>query len=775
MTTTGAAGAALLKFLGMEPGSRPQGVQRLGDGVDLKLCDVRAKEWNRRWHASVTVAARPVYFASDKVYRRKPPASMSDSSPPSSAKPGQYQAFLRACRFLGPHRRIVIVSILCAFVVGAAFTGTLGSMLPVFNILLSGRTVDDWASRLIVEKRLEVRLSEDQEPPRLLRVNPGGAADRAGLRQGDSLELRARGSTLRALADATGPVAIEAKSQSLRLELPAVPWHLRLLRGLARPMPAHPVKAIAIVLGVIVGLTIFQNVVRFFQEYFSEKAAVLAIRDIRRKLYDHVLRLPMSYFSLRGTSDATSRLTQESQTLQDGLKTVLGQSIQEPIKAGFAFALALAVSWKLTLFICVFAPLAVVVIRKFGKKMRRASRAALQNSAAMLGQVESSLGGVRVVKASQTERFERRSYTQILKELVGRQLHMARIDAMNTPVLETVNLMVVCAVVLYAAYLVVVTHTLTPGHFLLVMACLIGIGESLRRIGKVNNVLQRSNAAAGRIFEVLDVPTERQENLAGKRRGPAHALPALQRDIVFEDVSFTYPGAAAPAVRHVSLQVPRGRCVAVVGRNGSGKTTLLALLPRFYDPQQGRILLDGIDIRSATLSSLRRQISIVTQDSVIFPGTIAHNIAYGSPLATAAQIESAARRAFAHEFILEKPQGYQTAIGEHGASLSGGQKQRLCIARAILRQTPILILDEATSQVDAESEHLIQQAIESLVHERTTFVIAHRFSTILAADHIVVMERGQIIDQGRHEQLLGSCAIYQQLYDRQLAGAASAL
>src|SRR5439155_16785805 len=229
-----------------------------------------------------------------------------------------------------------------------------------------------------------------------------------------------------------------------------------------------------------------------------------------------------------------------------------------------------------------------------------------------------------------------------------------------------------------------------------------------------------------------------------------------------------YPGASSPALADVDLTVPKGQCVAVVGRNGSGKTTLLALLPRFYEPTAGRVLIDGVDVRDASLRSLRGQISIVTQDSVIFPGTIADNVAYGNPRASRDAIIAAAKRAFAHDFILEKPQGYDTLLGEMGGQLSGGQKQRICIARAILREAPILILDEATSQVDAESEHLIQQAIEQVMHERTTFVIAHRLSTILSGDTIVVMERGRLVGQGRHDERLVTCPTYLQLYEPQL-------
>jgi ABC-type multidrug transport system fused ATPase/permease subunit len=296
-------------------------------------------------------------------------------------------------------------------------------------------------------------------------------------------------------------------------------------------------------------------------------------------------------------------------------------------------------------------------------------------------------------------------------------------------------------------------------------------------------VLEKSNAAATRIFETIDLPSEKLR--ATETKGPVRLqLEPIQKEVRFDNITFTYPGASATALMNVSLAVAKGKSVAVVGRNGSGKTTLLSLLPRFYDPDSGSVTIDGIDIRTVTLKSLRQQISLVTQDSVLFPGTIAENIAYGHPLAhllastnpkdiaatrdLRAQIESAARRAFAHEFILEKAGGYDYSLDGLGGGLSGGQKQRLNIARAIVRQAPILILDEATSQVDAESEHLIQQAIEGLMHDRTTFVIAHRFSTILSADTIVVMERGQIVGQGRHEDLLNTCETYAQLYERQL-------
>ncbi|HZN66768.1 MAG TPA: ABC transporter ATP-binding protein [Tepidisphaeraceae bacterium] len=725
-----------------------------------------------------------------------------ETKPPRSErrKDRSNRDFWRACQFLYPYRWMVATSILCALFVGVAFTGGLSSLAPMMQVFLKGDTVATWANREIVERRLGVTIDEEElQKVVVVRTRPGGFAEKTGvIFENSNLlpppDLEEAQSTarevLRYLSDpatTTGYVAVTKVTPGTTnvapISLPPVPRHLAMGRQIASRMPAHPVKAIAIVLAGIACLAIVSNVVKFFQEYLSDKAAILAVQDIRKRLYDHVLHVPMSHFNLRGASDVTSRLTQDAQELAQGFKTVLGQSIQEPIKAGLAFGLAVWVSWKLTFFIVVFAPLMFLIIKKLGKKMRRASRKAMVNSASMLGQIEGSLIGIRVVKGASAERFERRRYSRIMSRLVEEQLRMSRIDAFSAPTIETLTFFVVGAIVLFASYMVLIRQSLNPTSFILVMACLGGIGDSLRRLSKVNNVLQKGNAAASRIFEVMDLPVERTRERVAAAPKARLKLPPIQREVRFEKITFSYPNASGPALVDLDLVVPKGQSVAIVGRNGSGKTTLLALLPRFYDPQKGRVLVDGIDVRDVTLRSLRDQISIVTQDSVIFPGTIAENIAYGHPLAgllgtdapgakaLMADVEAAAKRAFAHDFILDKPQGYNTMLGELGGQLSGGQKQRVCIARAILRKAPILILDEATSQVDAESEHLIQQAIEGLMHERTTFVIAHRFSTILSADTIVVMDRGRIVGQGRHEELLRTCETYLQLYERQLIAA----
>jgi subfamily B ATP-binding cassette protein MsbA len=722
-------------------------------------------------------------------------------------KSKSYAAFWRAFRYLFPYRALVGVSIVCALFVGAAFAGGLGTMLPIMRVLIEGDTLHDWVNRSVAEERLGVRLYDKPTPSGGMRIfkirDPEkSSAYKAGLREED--EIRPPGEQLEpaAVLDLFANPNVTAQTivsgdRTITLNFEDAWPYQNLARRLVAYAPTDPVKAIAAVFGLLCSIAVMANVLKFFQEYFSDKSAVLAVSDVRRRLYDHILHVPLSQFGTSGTSDVTSRLVQDSQQMEIGFKAVLGQTIQEPIKAAIAFGAAMYISWRLTIFMIVFVPLMGIIIQKFGKKMRRASRAALQNSSSMLGQIEGTLGGIRVVKGASAERFERRRYSRIMAKLVHEQLRMSKIDAFTQPTLETLTLFMSGTVVLVAAQMVLKSKTLEIPQFFFVMACLVSIGDSLRKVSKVNNVLQKANAAAVRVFEVMDLPMER-------RRGPDKSatpskvlinLPPLQREVRFEDVTFKYANTSNPALVNVSLTVPKGRCVAVVGRNGSGKTTLLALLPRFYDPQSGRVIIDGVDLRDVSLRSLRRQISVVTQDSVIFPGTIAENIAYGHPLAgrlangdTRPSVQAirdgviqAAKRAFAHDFILEKPNGYDTMLGEMGGQLSGGQKQRLCIARAIFRQAPILILDEATSQVDAESEHLIQQAIDGLLHEAhdpvtglpgasapTMFVIAHRFSTIKSADVIVVMERGQIVGQGKHEELLETCETYQQLYERQL-------
>jgi len=360
------------------------------------------------------------------------------------------------------------------------------------------------------------------------------------------------------------------------------------------------------------------------------------------------------------------------------------------------------------------------------------------------------------------------------------QLRISRVEAMSSPIFETIGRVAATVAILYFAHLML-EGSMTFSKFATLGACMAGMFDPVRKMSSFYNRMQRANAALDRVFEIIDMPAQEADDRLKPR------LPPLQDKIEFRDIVFTYPETERPALDGINLVVRRGERVAFVGPNGSGKTTLLSVLMRFFEPDSGQLLFDGKDVRNYAHASLRRQVSLITQDTVIFADTIANNIAYGDEQllrrivlskrhpegrydleAQERRIIEAAKAAYADEFIREKPQGYDTPIGEHGASLSGGQKQRLAIARAILRNAPIFIFDEATSQIDAESEQKIHDAVEKFLEGRTALIIAHRFSTILQADRIVVMDRGRIIDSGPHAELIKRCSLYKSLYGSQI-------
>jgi subfamily B ATP-binding cassette protein MsbA len=409
------------------------------------------------------------------------------------------------------------------------------------------------------------------------------------------------------------------------------------------------------------------------------------------------------------------------------------------------------------------APFVMALVIIFGKKMKKATRKSLMAGSQMLAKLQEAMAGLRVVKVYNRHDYENERFRIINTRLLKQLLKKSKVDAATMPLMEIFGMMAGSAALIMGAYWIS-SGEMDSQEFFGLLILLGAAAESARKTSDVWNKIQEANAAAERVFAVIDSPVEYE-------KPGAVELQPLKRKIEFRNIVFTYPGSQRPALNRINLSIEAGHNIAMVGPNGSGKTTLANLLPRFYDPDSGQVLIDGTDICEVTLASLRRQIGMVTQNVVTFNDTIAANIAYGKPDATREEIMDAAKRSFAHEFIDPLPKGYDTVIGEESTGLSGGQMQRIIIARAILKNPAILIFDEATSQVDAESEAKIHKAIEEIMQDRTSIIIAHRFSTVISADVIVVMDDGQIVAQGQHEELIRTCRLYQSLYETQLVQA----
>lgn len=549
------------------------------------------------------------------------------------------------------------------------------------------------------------------------------------------------------------------------LAAPDRPQSLRDLAGWLNPhLPDDPFHAFVLVMALIAILTVVGSVGRYIHERQTLTIVARATMLWRERIFRRLVHAQLSDLMVRGSADYISRLTADIHVLQRGFYAILGRAVAKIFNGAVAIAVAVWIDWQLSMIAMIGAPLVVYLFRKFGTKIRRVTRRLMSQQGRMIAQLNEALGGIRVVKVHTAEGYERRRFSQTNRLLFRQEMKLRRTKALSAPLIEALALMSIMLGASVAAWHIF-RRNVAPEQFMTVLAALVGAGASLKPISNLNHELQEAAAAADRLLQMLDVPIE------PTRWEDAQSLPILpthHQSLAFEHVSYSYPNQDRPAIRDVNLRVEHGQTVAIVGANGSGKTTLLNLVPRLAQPSSGRVVIDGQDIAQVNLRSLRRQIAVVTQQTVLFEGTIAQNIAYGRGYESMTDIIAAAKSAYADEFVRDLPQGYQTMLGEGGEGLSGGQKQRLCIARAILRKPAILILDEATSQIDADSEAKINLALRDFRHNRTTLVIAHRLSTVIDADLIVVMDKGIIVDQGKHDELLDRCKAYRMLAQTQL-------
>jgi subfamily B ATP-binding cassette protein MsbA len=534
------------------------------------------------------------------------------------------------------------------------------------------------------------------------------------------------------------------------------------LFGLQKIIPASGLAAWRRIALLLVLFTIVKGVAEYFSTYLMAYIGQSSILKLRQDLYSHLLAQSAKFFERHRTNYLVSRLISSAAAIE----AAVTHTLRDMLREGFTLIALLAASfyfnWRLTLGALLIAPPIAGLTMRFGSSLRKLAREAFEGSKRLTDTAQEALVNQSIVKAYRGEAREQTRFAKVADRIRRANLRSASISGMAPPIIELIGVLFVVALLFFGEREIRFGR-MNQAQFLTFLFFLARSYDPMRKLSRLQNSMAQALAAAQHVWEVMDEHAEIRE------KPGAVDLPPLRREIEFRNVHFGYGDEARAVLRGVSLTLPAGKMVALVGESGGGKSTLTKLLPRFHDPTSGAVLWDGIDLREAKIASLRRQLALVTQETVLFNDTVRYNISYGQPDATDKQMHNAARTALAHDFIIELPDGYDTIIGERGIFLSGGQRQRLAIARAVLIDAPMLILDEATSALDAESEQLVQRAIANLIRDRTTIVIAHRLSTVRRADLIVVMERGQIIEQGTHAELLARGGQYQRLYELQFA------
>jgi ATP-binding cassette, subfamily B, bacterial MsbA len=554
-------------------------------------------------------------------------------------------------------------------------------------------------------------------------------------------------------------------SQGRTLQLFRLPGTERFL-NLQQLVPSHFQNPWTVVAFALVAATVLKGIFDYIGTYLVNYAGFGMITDLRDDLYNAILRSSAAFFTKHTTGTLLSTIVNDIEKVQFAMSSVLSEFLQQFFTFLFTVAVVVLLGGKQACWLLLFVPAIVISSIKTGRRVRSTTRGGQDKLAEIQNILHETITGNRIVKAFGMENWELERFRGAARRLFRANLRLVAAFAISSPLMDILGSIAI-ALLLLMGRDQINKHVFTAGTFLAFIVAVFKLYDPVRKFALFNNNFQQAVGASSEIFRFMDMEDEVREKPGAKRMGK------FARAIRFADVSFSYASAeGSPVVLHdINLEVKAGEVLAVVGSSGAGKSTLVHLIPRFFDVRGGRILIDDNDVRDVTRESLRSQIGIVTQETVLFNDTVRNNIAYGQPHVSQKRVEEAARAARAYEFIRELPEGYNTMIGERGVRLSGGERQRIAIARAILKNAPILILDEATSALDSESESLVQSALQNLMSGRTVFVIAHRLSTVRRADRIVVLENGTISDIGAHEELMQKLGTYRRLYELQFAEA----
>ena len=649
----------------------------------------------------------------------------------------------RAVRMALVYRWHLLVSVVCSIAVALLWGANIGAVYPFVEVVLRGKSMHQWIDERLVETQGHIDELE------------------ARIELGES-ELRQAGADT-----ARWEVTLSKERQDLSALYAQLGWENGLRPFIYEYLPSTPFRTLVFMVVFLIAGTVLKGAFLVGNMVLVAMVGQRTILDLQNLFFRRTLEWDLATLGANGTGDLVGRIRGETSAIGSAITTLFGKLLREPLKMIACVIGAAAVNPRLLVLSLVICPLAGLLMIKLARSSKRANRRSMEESAKLMNRLFQSLTYVKIVKAFTMESHERRRFRMISKEVYRRGMKISFYGALARLNNEVLGIGVICLSLLAGGYLVLNEETrlfgipmcatpMTAGQLLTFYAFLIGAADPIRKMSDVYQLMQTGIVAADRVFPLLDRQSAVQDPVKPR------PIPKRAVSLEFDHVRFAYE-SGPEILKGIDLRLEAGESLAIVGSNGAGKSTLVNLLPRFYDPTSGSVRLDGVDLREYRIKDLRRHVGCVTQQTMLFDDSIMANIRYGNPNSTPEQAIEAAKRAHAHGFISQLEQGYETRIGEHGGRLSGGQRQRISLARAILRDPELLILDEATSQIDPESETAIHRALAEFVRGRTTIMITHRLSTLDLADRILVMEAGQVVDLGTHDELLRRCPTYQRL------------